>query len=358
MLEHKGKFRGIYMRKLAYLSAVIVLLVSCAVSPVTDSDNPRTLYIVQTTMTFGGENSASYIAETVNRNDIVLAIENLFQAGHTGFDALEEIIFDEVNGTFRVSSSVSSAGTAGTWTLDADVIPAFESIAKKADSNDLLIYFIAGHGMADGSLCFYNPDSNHGIDLLSPADFISIMDGIRCNKLAFFLTCFSGTIADLGSGAMSDGLEIASDGELFTTEFSICKALSEAMSLQLGQGSSPRGNLWMIAASRSDQESMSFNMVDENGERTTWDPFIDYIAQSFEYDDTDGSFAVTGQDRLSAMDIAANIARLYNTPVAEASPSIPAAVIDSLDSLGEADMPLLSWQVLDYSLSGADLVIF
>ena len=157
---------------------------------------------------------------------------------------------------------------------------------------------------------------------------------------------------------MSDGLEIASDGELFTTEFSICKALSEAMSLQLGQGSSPRGNLWMIAASRSDQESMSFNMVDENGERTTWDPFIDYIAQSFEYDDTDGSFAVTGQDRLSAMDIAANIARLYNTPVAEASPSIPAAVIDSLDSLGEADMPLRSWQVLDYSLSGADLVIF
>ena len=98
------------MRKLAFLSAVIVLLASCAVSPVTDSDNPRTLYIVQTTMTFGGENSASYIAETVNRNDIILAVEELFHDGHTGFDALEEIIFDEVNGSFLTYSSVSSAG--------------------------------------------------------------------------------------------------------------------------------------------------------------------------------------------------------------------------------------------------------
>ncbi len=346
------------MRKLAFLSAVIVLLASCAVSPVTDNDDPKTLYIVQTTMTFGDENSPSYIAETVNRNDIILAVEELFHDGHTGFDELEEIIFDEVNGSFMTYSSVSSAGTAGIWTLDADVIPVFESIAEKADSNDLLIYFIAGHGMADGSLCFYNPDSDKDADLLSPAEFIGLMDGIRCNKLAFFLTCYSGTIADLGSGAMSDGLEIVQDGEFFTAGFSICKALSEAMSLQLGHGSSPRGNLWMIAASRSDQESMSFNMVDANGKRMTWDPFIDYIAQSLEYDDNDGSFAVTGQDRLSAMDIAANMARLYSMPVADASPSIPSAIIDSLDSLGEADMPLRSWQVLDYSLSGTDLVIF
>ena len=94
------------MKKLLFVLAFVsVLFQSCAVSPVPDADDPRTLYLVQVSMTYGNEGAGNYIAETVNRSAISSAIESLFYDGHTDFDEMEAVIFDEVRGSYYLSAS-------------------------------------------------------------------------------------------------------------------------------------------------------------------------------------------------------------------------------------------------------------
>ena len=348
------------MKKLLFVLAFVsVLFQSCAVSPVPDADDPRTLYLVQVSMTYGNEGSGNYIAETVNRSAISSAIESLFDDGHTDFDEMEAVIFDEVRGSYYLSASAALPEESGKWTLEGDIIPKFESISDRADQNDLLVIFICGHGRDDGALCFYNPDAENGMDYLLPEDFISLMAGIECNKLALLLTCFSGTVADLGDGAMSNGMIINEDMNAgFSAEFSIAKALSDSLAKQFGSSGSGNGKLWMITAAQHDQESFSFNYTDADGMKMTWDPFVDYAAQSFGYDPVNDSFSITGSDRLSVMDICRNIARLYKLPIVDAAASMPDEMRNAFIIYGMEDEPLERSQVLDYVLTGVDLVLF
>ena len=346
------------MGKLLSMIVLAVLLASCAVNPVSDSDNPRTLFLVSISMTYGDENARNHISETENRMDIMLALEDLYKSGYTGFDEIDEIIFDEVDGSYCISGSVSSSGGSGRWTLHDDIIPALEDIAGRADGNDLLIIFICGHGEADGSLLFYNPDASGEMDILPPEDFISLMDGIGCNKLAILLTCYSGRIADLGDGTMSSGSIVSGKPGSFSEEFSLIEAMSDSFLLQSGSSRSGNGRLWVITAARHDQESFSFNYTDRDGRRMTWDPFADYAAQSFAYDPERGCFRVTGTGRLSALDVSRNIARLYAIPMLEAASSMPDEMREAFIGYGMEDSCIMDFQVMDHVLSPVDLVLF
>lgn len=347
------------MRTLSVVFSAAALLVSCAVSPDACPDNPRTLYAVQVSMTYGDADSGSCIAETVNRNDILLAVESLFKDGNTDFDEMEEVIFDEVYGSYYLSASSSEQTESDKWTLEGDIIPALESISERADPNDLLLIFICGHGRDDGALCFYNPDKEGSMDYLVPEDFVSLMDGIECNKLALFLTCFSGTIADMGDGTMSNGVVIDKDmNGNFSTRFSIGKAISDSLSRQLSHSGSGNGDLWVIAAAQHDQKSFSFNYTDADGRKMTWDPFVDYAAQSLGYDSENGSFCITGTDRLAITDICRNIGRLYKLPMIDAAASMPEEMRNAFIGFGMEDEPLERSQTLDYVLSSVDLVLF
>lgn len=350
------------MRKIILVLISVLLLASCAVAP--EANGVRTLYVVGILCEYRNTDSA---LKTVNNTDVIEKIENLYKEGHTGFDEIKETLFVEEKGEFSIRSSVSDTGKVSRWTLNDDIIPAIKDIAEEADPDDLLIFMYSGHGVVVsnieeviGSFCIpaisesSSTDLADNIELWMPDAFIDLMDTVNCNKLAFLLSCASGAVNEHLNGTLAGTIISGETEEEITTHFSVSSAISEAFSLQFGSCNSGNGRMWMIAASESDQESFSF-ILDE--EKNLWDPFIDYIVQSIDVDETSDEFTASGSDKLTVTDIFNHIVDLSSQPIVEAAVTIPENYKDSLvQALG--DRILFSVQTANRVKTPVDLVIF
>ena len=330
------------MRKIIIVLISVLLLASCAVAP--EANGVRTLYVVGILCEYHNTDSA---LKTVNNFDVIEKIEDLYKEGHTGFDEIKETLFVEEKGEFSIRNSVSDTGKISRWTLNDDIIPAIKEIAEEADPDDLLILMYSGHGVVVSNI-------EDNIELWLPDAFIDLMDTVNCNKLAFLLSCASGAVNEHLNGTLAGTIISGETEEEITTHFSVSSAISEAFSLQFGSCSSGNGRMWMIAASESDQESFSFILDDE---RNLWDPFIDYIVQSIDIDQTSDEFTASGSDKLIVTDIFNHIVDLSSQPIVEAAVTIPENHKESLvQALG--DRILFSVQTANRVKTPVDLVIF
>ena len=355
------------MKKILLLSILICLLaVSCAVEPSVGEGNPRTLYIVSSVFTYGeGE---TYSLPVINNLDFLAAVEELYNNGHSGFDEINEVIFQEDHGVFYTKTSSSDSGTRGKWTLLDDVVPALRNVHENADSNDLFLFFFSGHGAEDknnienmGALCFYNPENAEApMEFLLPSTLSRLFSEIGCNVLMVINACHSGAIAELADGTMADGLKISNSGEegnepgSLDVTFSVAKAIGNAFALQLDSSKTGNGNLWVLTAATIDQSEYMFGDVT----RSVWAPFIDFATQALSYDEESGKYIASGSSRLNVTDIYNYIINLSKQPMMEAQTTFPEEYKESfIEEFGE-NITLLDTQVARMARTPVDLVVF
>ncbi|HIV99401.1 MAG TPA: caspase family protein [Candidatus Ornithospirochaeta avicola] len=216
------------MKKIFFILLALVFVSSCSFAPLEETSG-RKYHIISIAASYekAGEKINTLKATVPDQEKLTAQLELVFSSLGYEYDVFE--YNDEMNEDYIFSYRYYSSSdkeenikpfNPGKKTEEASEL--FEIIKDKvkADKDDVIIFYYAGHGTENGDLAFYYDNSSeHSYSIMTVRmlldDFLSSYD---CTKLVILDSCYSGTFVE-NSSLESVFTYTEKDGEWITDSF-------------------------------------------------------------------------------------------------------------------------------------------